>query len=811
MSAILQDLRFGLRMLAKNPGFTAVAVLTLALGIGANTAIFSVVNGVLLRPLPYSEPDRLVEIYERSAQISELSDSYLNFLDWEKSNRSFAGMAAYRGESFNLTSAGETEQIPGAVVTANFFSVLGVNPLEGRAITPDEDRQGASPVAMLSEGLWTRRFGRDAAILGKSVVLDGRAFTVVGIVPEDCQLLGSAEVVTPIWQWGRRKMLEGRESHPGIRVVARLKAGVSVGQARADMENIAGNLAQTYPKTNGGLSTTVVPLKTDIVGEVRPMLLLLQAAVCFVLLIACANAANLFLARSVARRREVALRAALGASRARVIRQFLTESLLVSVAGGALGLLLASWGIAPLLAAVPGGLPRREAVGLDGSVLLFTLLVSLLTGILFGLAPALQSSRSDLRETLKEGGRSAVGGHHRTQSIFVVSEVALAVVLLAGAGLLIRTLQHLWDVNPGFDPQHVLTTRVSLSPTLPNDASSIRIAWRQLLGRVQSISGVKFAALTLLIPMSGDSDNIPFSTSDQPPSLWTQMPVALTYFSTPGYLRTMGVPLLRGRDFTEQDSESSPKVVVIDEVLAEHFFPGQNPIGKQLRLAGFAPAEIIGIAGHVKHWGLDSDDGAKIRDQVYFPFFQIPDSFMALAKTGLILVVRSDSSPLSALAAVRKQVMGPGSDQPVYDVSSMEQLVSGSVARRRFLRMVLVVFAGLALALAAIGIFGVISYSVSQRTHEIGIRVALGAKKRDVLRLVVGRGVVLTLVGVTIGAGAALGLTHFLAGMLYGVRPTDPVTYLLACLLLTGVALLASYLPVRRATRVDPMVALRYE
>ena len=811
MSAILQDLRFGLRMLAKNPGFTAVAVLTLALGIGANTAIFSVVNGVLLRPLPYSEPDRLVEIYERSAQISELSDSYLNFLDWEKSNRSFAGMAAYRGESFNLTSAGETEQIPGAVVTANFFSVLGVNPLEGRAITPDEDRQGASPVAMLSEGLWTRRFGRDAAILGKSVVLDGRAFTVVGIVPEDCQLLGSAEVVTPIWQWGRRKMLEGRESHPGIRVVARLKAGVSVGQARADMENIAGNLAQTYPKTNEGLSTTVVPLKTDIVGEVRPMLLLLQAAVCFVLLIACANAANLFLARSVARRREVALRAALGASRARVIRQFLTESLLVSVAGGALGLLLASWGIAPLLAAVPGGLPRREAVGLDGSVLLFTLLVSLLTGILFGLAPALQSSRSDLRETLKEGGRSAVGGHHRTQSIFVVSEVALAVVLLAGAGLLIRTLQHLWDVNPGFDPQHVLTTRVSLSPTLPNDASSIRIAWRQLLGRVQSISGVKFAALTLLIPMSGDSDNIPFSTSDQPPSLWTQMPVALTYFSTPGYLRTMGVPLLRGRDFTEQDSESSPKVVVIDEVLAEHFFPGQNPIGKQLRLAGFAPAEIIGIAGHVKHWGLDSDDGAKIRDQVYFPFFQIPDSFMALAKTGLILVVRSDSSPLSALAAVRKQVMGPGSDQPVYDVSSMEQLVSGSVARRRFLRMVLVVFAGLALALAAIGIFGVISYSVSQRTHEIGIRVALGAKKRDVLRLVVGRGVVLTLVGVTIGAGAALGLTHFLAGMLYGVRPTDPVTYLLACLLLTGVALLASYLPVRRATRVDPMVALRYE
>jgi predicted permease len=811
MSAILQDLRFGLRMLAKNPGFTAVAVLTLALGIGANTAIFSVVNGVLLRPLPYSEPDRLVEIYERSAQISELSDSYLNFLDWEKSNRSFAGMAAYRGESFNLTSAGETEQIPGAVVTANFFSVLGVNPLEGRAITPDEDRQGASPVAMLSEGLWTRRFGRDAAILGKSVVLDGRPFTVVGIVPEDCQLLGPAEVVTPIWQWGRRKMLEGRESHPGIRVVARLKAGVSVGQARADMENIAGNLAQTYPKTNGGLSTTVVPLKTDIVGEVRPMLLLLQAAVCFVLLIACANAANLFLARSVARRREVALRAALGASRARVIRQFLTESLLVSVAGGALGLLLASWGIAPLLAAVPGGLPRREAVGLDGSVLLFTLLVSLLTGILFGLAPALQSSRSDLRETLKEGGRSAVGGHHRTQSIFVVSEVALAVVLLAGAGLLIRTLQHLWDVNPGFDPQHVLTTRVSLSPTLPNDASSIRIAWRQLLGRVQSISGVKFAALTLLIPMSGDSDNIPFSTSDQPPSLWTQMPVALTYFSTPGYLRTMGVPLLRGRDFTEQDSESSPKVVVIDEVLAEHFFPGQNPIGKQLRLAGFAPAEIIGIAGHVKHWGLDSDDGAKIRDQVYFPFFQIPDSFMALAKTGLILVVRSDSSPLSALAAVRKQVMGPGSDQPVYDVSSMEQLVSGSVARRRFLRMVLVVFAGLALALAAIGIFGVISYSVSQRTHEIGIRVALGAKKRDVLRLVVGRGVVLTLVGVTIGAGAALGLTHFLAGMLYGVRPTDPVTYLLACLLLTGVALLASYLPVRRATRVDPMVALRYE
>ncbi|MBZ5514175.1 MAG: ABC transporter permease [Acidobacteriia bacterium] len=808
---LIQDVRYGLRMLAKNPGFTAVAVLTLALGIGANTAIFSVVNGVLLRPLPYPEPDRLVRIYERSAQFNVMSVAYPNFLDWERTNRSFAGLAAYRGESFNFTGTGQPEQIPGAVVAANFFSVLDVKPLLGRTFTSDEDRQGANPVAMVSEGLWKRRFGSSTAVLGKSLELDGQAYSIVGIVPRDCRLLDPAEAITPLWQWRRRMQLESREFHPGIQVVGRLKPGVSLAQAQADMDSVAHSLAQAYPKTNEGQGTAIVPLKNAIVGDVRAMLLLLQAAVGFVVLIVCANVANLFLARSVARRREVAVRVAVGASRARLIRQFLTESVIVGLAGGALGLLLASWGIPPLLAAVPGGLPRREAVGLDGSVLLFTLAVSLLTGILFGLAPAFESSRSDLQEALKEGGRSAVGGHRRTQSVFVVSEVALALVLLAGAGLMIRTVQRLWDVNPGLNPQHVLTMQVALSPTLPNDPSAIRIAWHQLLDRVRNIPGVESAAVTILVPLSGDDNEMSFWTSGQPPSSMAQMPVALGYITTPGYLRTMGIPLLRGRSFTEQDSESSLKVVMIDEVLATHFFPGQDPVGQQLQLAGFGPLEIIGVAGHVKHWGLDADDSAKIRDQLYFPFFQIPDQFMAQSKMGLRLVLRTGSNPISMVSAVSRQVMGLGRDQPVYNVGSMEQLIAGSLARRRFLRMLLVIFAGLALTLAAIGILGVISYSVSQRTHEIGIRMALGAERRDVLKLVLGRGLVLALSGVAIGLVAALGLTHFLASMLYGIRPADPLTLIGVVILLLGVALLASYIPARRATKVDPMVALRYE
>ncbi len=811
INELLQDVCYGLRQFRRNPGFTVVAVLTLALGIGANTAIFSVVNGVLLRPLSYPNPDRLVQIYERSARIKELSVSYPNFLDWEEMNRSFAGMAAYRGESFNLTGAGQPERIPGAVVTANFLSVLGVKPLRGRTFTPEENRQGANPVAMVSEGFWKRRFGGDTAVLGKSLALDGQAYIVVGVIPGDCQLLGPAEVVTPLWHWRRRAQLEMRNSHPGIRVVGRLKPGVSVAQAQADMENIAHNLAAAYPKTNEGTSTMVVPLKNNIVGDVRPMLLLLQAAVGFVVLIACANVANLLLARSVARKREVALRVALGASRGRIIRQLLTESVLVSLAGGGIGLLLAYWGSAPILSAVPGGLPRQESIGLDANVLLFTLGLSLVSGIVFGLAPALQSSRSDLEETLKGGGRSVAGGQHRTQSALVVAEVSLALVLLAGAGLLIRTLQRLWDINPGFNPQHVLTMQVALSPTLLNDPSAIRIAWRQLLDRVRNIMEVHSAAVTLLVPLSGDDNEMPFWTSSQPPSSTAQMPMALGYITTPGYLRTMGIPLQRGRFFTEEDSKGSRKVVVVDDVLARHFFPGQDPVGRQLQIPMLGPAEIVGVVGHVKHWGLDSDDSAKIRDQLYFPFFQIPDQFMAQSTTGLRLVVRTSSNPLAVVSAVSQQVMGPGRDQPVYNVRSMEQLIATSVARRHFLGMSLVIFAGLALTLAAIGIFGVTSYSVSQRTHEIGIRIALGAERKDVLRLVLGRGLKLALIGICIGVIGALVLTRFLASLLYGVKPADPLTFTAVSLILIAVALLACLIPARRAAKVDPILALRYE
>jgi predicted permease len=812
MGSLLQDVRYGLRLLARSPGFAAVAVGTLGLGIGANTAIFSVVNAVVLQPLPYPSPDRLVRIYERSIQLDALSSvSYLNLVDWQQANQSFEGQATYRGESFNFSGAGQPEQIAGAIATGNLFSVLGVPPQRGRSFTPDEELPGAPRVALISEGFWTRRLGSNPGVLGTSLTLDGRAYTIVGVVSGVDPLLGQAEVITPLAQWRRSADLERRESHPGLQVVGRLKPGVSLAQARVEMDAIALRLAAAYPGTNEGQGVTVVALKSDLVGGVRAMLLLLQVAVGFVLLIACANAANLLLARSAGRRREIAVRTALGAGRRRVVRQLLVESVLISLAGGAIGLLLAAWGTSGLLAAVPGALPRSGEVALDASVLLFTLVVSLLTGVVFGLAPALQSTRSDLGDALRESGRGMVGGQRRTQRLFVVSEIALALVLLAGAGLLIRTLQRLSDVNPGLDPRHVLTMQVALSPALSDDPATLRTAWQQLLDRVQSLPDVTSAAVTLLVPLSGDDNEMPFWVGSRPPASAAETPMALTYITTPGYLRTMGIPLLRGRYFTDEDSESSRRVVVIDEVFARDYFPGQDPIGEEIQLYGLGPVEIVGLVGHVRHWGLDADDVATYRDQLYFNFFQIPDVYMAQSKMGLRLVLRTAGAPLGTVAAVGRQVMGPGRDQPVYNVRSMEQLVAGSLVRRRFLRMVLVIFAAVALALAGVGIYGVASYSVSQRAHEIRVRTALGATRGDILALMVREGAALALAGTAAGLVGALLLTKMLKSMLYGVGPADPPTLVAVSLVLALVALLGSYLPARRATQVDPVSALRSE
>jgi predicted permease len=810
MTTLIQDLRYGLRMMAKNPGFTAVALMALAIGIGANTAIFSVVNGVLLRPLPYADPERLMMVYERSREFGQMSVAYPNFLDWRRENHSFADMAAYRGDDFNFTGSGQPEHLRGEFVSASLLPVLGVNPLLGRNFLPQEDRQGASGVVMLTYGLWKRRFGIDPNILGKTMTLNARSYKVIGVLPSDFRFRRQAELYVPLAQ-GLSVELNDRESHPGLRVVGRLKPDVTMAAAQADMTSIGRALAQQYPKTNAGHGVTVVEMKDDMVGRVRPTLLLLLGAVGCVLLIACANVANLLLARSTARTREFAIRAALGADRQRVVRQLLTESVLLALGASVFGLLLADWGTHLVLAAVPNSLPRSQEIGLDPHVLLFTLAVSVLTGVLFGLAPAFHSSRVDPQESLKEGARGSGGGRHRAEGVFVALEVGLAVVLLAGAGLMIQSIWRLWRVDPGFNTQHVLTTQVAVSPTVMASPSGIRLAYQQMLDRVGSIPGIQSAAVTALVPLSdSDSENgFWLGGGPQPPQ--DQMSSALFYIGTSQYLRVMGIPLLEGRFFTEHDTLASAPVVVIDEVMAKHLFPGQDAVGKQFSLLIIGPVQIVGVVGHVKHWGLDADDTAKIRDEIYFPFMQIPDKFMSEGVAGLTLVVRTAPDPLSVVSAVRAQVAGPTEDQPIFGVQTMEQIISGSLAERRFTMVLLIIFASTALVLAAVGIYGVMSYAVSRRTHELGVRLALGASRSEILRLVVGEGMVLAAIGNVVGLAAALALTRLLASLLYGVRPTDPETLAAVSLLLGGIALLACYIPARRATKVDPLVALRYE
>jgi len=810
VTALIQDLRYGLRMLAKNPGFTAVALLALALGIGANTAIFSVVNGVLLRPLPYPEPGRLMKIYEKTAEFGQSSVSYPDFLDWQREVRSFKGMAAYRRNDFNFTGSGQPEHLQGELVSATLLPVLGVNPLLGRNFLPQEDQEGARGVVMLTYGLWKKRFGSDPNILGKTMTLNAKDYTVIAVLPSDFRFRGQAELYVPLGQWDFVG-LRDRENHPGLNVVARLRASVTLAAAQTEMTSMARALAQKFPKTNAGEGATVVGMKDDMVGYIRPTLLLLLGAVGFVLLIACANVANLLLARSSARSREFAIRAALGAGRQRVVRQLLTESVLLALGAALLGLLVASWGMRLVLVAVPDTLPRSQEIGIDPYVLLFTLLVSILTGVLFGLAPAFHSSRVNPQQFLKEGARGSGGRRHRAEGIFVVVEVGLAVVLLAGAGLMMQSIWRLFRVDTGFDPHHVLTTDVALSPSVVTNPDGIRLAYRQLLERVSSIPGVRSASLTSLVPLNGDDSEIPFWPGKGPQPPPDQTSSALFYIVTSDYLRAMGIPLKEGRFFTDHDNLASTLVVVIDEVMAKHLFPGQDAVGKQFSLPILGPVQVVGVSGHVKHWGLDADDTAKIRDELYFPLLQVPDKFLSASVTGLTLVVRTTPDLLSLVSAVRAQVAGPTADQPIFDVASMEEVISDSLAERRFTMLLLIIFASIAVAMAAVGIYGVMSYAVSRRTHEVGVRMALGAPRREILRLVVREGMVLAAAGTMVGLAAALGLTRFLASLLYGVRPADPATLVAVSLLLGGIALVACYIPAWRATRVDPLVALRYE
>ena len=807
LAGLWQDVCYGFRTLRKKPGFTAVTVLTLALGIGANTAIFSVVNAVLLRPLSYPDPDRLLTIYETTSEFGKSSVAYPNFLDWRRESRSFSDMGTSRGNDFNFTGAGEPEHISGEYVSASLFPVLGVSPFLGRNFLPQEDRQGAACAVMLSNGLWKRRFGADPNILGKILTLNAVSCAVVGVLPRDFRFREDAQVYVPIEQLMEAE-LRTRESHPGLRVIGRLKPGVTLEAAQAEITSICDGLSRQYPATNARHGAKVVRMKDDMVGFIRPTLVLLAGAVGFVLIIACANVANLLLARSTARKREFAIRAALGAVRGRVVCQLLTESVLLSLGAAMVGLLLARWGTSLVLAAAPDSLPRSEEIGINPCVLLFTLVVSIVTGVLFGLAPALQGAHANPQETLKEGARGAGGGRHRAEGVFVAVEAGLAVILLSGAGLMMQSVWRLLQVNPGFNTRNILTAQVALSPKVMASPPAIRLTYQQLLGRVAAIPGAQSAAITSVVPLSQRDSEIPFwpGTGPRPPR--DRMTSAMFYIVTPDYPSVMQIPLRRGRFFTERDTPASPPVAAIDDVLARHIFPGQDPVGRQVRLMALGPVQIVGVVGHVKNWGLDSDDTAKIRDQIYFPLLQVPDKFMSEAVTGLTLVLRTGPEPLSLVSAVRAQVAGSTQDQPIYAVRTMEQIISGSLAERRFTMLVLIIFAATALLLAAVGIYAVMSYEVTRRTHELGIRAALGASRREIVGLVVGQGMRLAAIGMVGGLVAALALTRFMAGFLYGVRPADPATLAAVTLLLGGIALLACYIPARRAARLDPVAAL---
>ena len=817
LEELVLDVRYGARMLRKNPGFTLVAVLTLALGIGANSAIFSVVNGVLLNPLPYPHPEQLVTLHQNKANFEFGSISYPNFRDWQKDNRTFSSMAISRRFAFSLTGLAEAEQVRARFISSDFFSTVGVNPVLGRDFAPGEDEIGAAPIALISAGFWKRKFSSSPDVLGKSLTLDGRNYTIVGVVPANFDLFlrrfQVAELYVPIGQWNN-PMLPKRGAGLGVHGIGRLKPGVSIEQARADMSEVSRNLAAAFADDNKGVSASLIPLRQDMLGDVQPVLLVLFAAVAFVLLIACVNVANLLLARSTGRSREFAIRTALGAGPGRILRQLLTESILLALAGGALGLALAQWGTQAALKHLPADLPRAAGIGLDARVLIFTAVVSLLAGILFGLAPALKTRTPELHNTLKEGGRGASATRHRAQSVFVVVEMTMALVLLIGAGLMIRTMTHLWNVDPGFRPDNVLTFGISLPPTMMKASpDAIRAAVRELDARLAATPGVAAMAQTWeALPLGSDDEKLFWLDGQPKPASQHEMNWTIDYVVGPGYLQTMGIPLQRGRFFTAQDNERAPLVVVIDDVFARKYFGGENPVGKGIVFNDIGKrAEIVGVVGHVNQWGLDSDDTQALRAQVYIPCMQMPDAYMPMVPSGIGFVVRAANNTAGLLESIRSTSRQMSSQQVIYGAQTMSEIISDSLAARRFSMILLGIFAALALLLSSVGIYGVISYLVGQRTQEIGIRVALGARRWDVLRLVLSHSVKMAVFGVLIGVAASLVLTRLMDKMLYGVSATDPATFFAVAILLTSVALAASYIPARRAMRVDPIVALRYE
>ena len=823
METLLQDVRYGLRMLRKSPGFAAVAIITLSLGIGANTAIFSVVNGVLLNPLPYPQPQQLVALYQRTVQFNEASIPYPDFLDWQRDNRSFSAIAAYRSEDFNLTGVGKPERLKGGMVSASFFPIFGVKPLLGRTFTESEDLLGGAPVALITQELWKQKFGSSPDIIGKSLDLNDTLYTIVGVIPANFHYRNNnfgeeKDVFVPLGQWND-PLFRDRHTGMGMDAVGRLKPGVTLAQARADMNAVAAHLAQVYPDSNKNSGITLMSLKENLVGDqnnlfgdIRPFLLVLLAAVGFVLLIACANVANLLLARSTARMREVAVRTALGASPMRIARQVLTESVLLAIIGGALGLLIAAWGTQAAIRVLPDALPRAEEIHLDGPVLLFTLGASMLAGILFGSIPALKISGTNLQETLKEGGRGS-SVRHRTQGAIVAVEMALALVLLAGAGLMIRSIGKLWGVNPGFDPRGVMTFELASAKPLGNTPAAIRAAFRQLHGEIAAVPGVQSISLTAgSSVMEGDSE-VPLWLQGEPkPSTQSEMKESLFYVTQPDYLKVMRIPLQRGRFLSDSDNETTVPVVVIDEEFARRYFGDRDPIGTRVNFSLLnVTAEVVGVVGHVKQWGLDENEKSPVHAQCYFPLLQTPDGLLSLFAHGVEVVARTEPQIIHDVHPISRAVQSVNGDIVVYRTMAMTDVIAESLATQRFAMMLLGVFAVLATVLASVGIYGVISYVASQRTHEIGIRMALGAKQTDVLRMVLSQAGRMAIIGVAIGLVAGFMLMRLMASLLFGVSTHDPITFLGVALFLIAVALAACYVPARRASAIDPMVALRYE
>jgi predicted permease len=827
MDTFLQDLSYGIRMLIKSPAFALIAILTLALGIGANTAIFSVVNGVLLNPLPFPHPEQLVSVFTKMSTFEDASISYPNFEDWRRMNRTFSAIAAYRPDGFNLTGHGEPERLHGEMISAGFFELLGVNPLLGRAFSANEDIIGANPTVMIAEGLWKRKYGSDPNIVGQRMELDGVGRTIIGVVPssfhlhlQNFQSGGPAnEVYLPVGEWNEPAFHDDRGSGWGLDAIARLKPDVTLAQARADMAGVSRELALAYPDVNSGKKANLIPLKEVIVGQTRTALLVILGAVAFVLLISCVNVANLLLARSTVRNREFAIRIALGAGKERIVRQLLTESVLLALAGGALGLLLAKFGTTAAILAMPINMPRADDITVDGRVLLFTFALSLFAGIAFGLVPAFKTSRANVSSVLKESGRSLAGVRSPAQSAFVIGEMAMALVLLVGAGLMVRTLFVLWGLNPGFNPQNVTNFAISgpqSFKTAPSD--TVRATLRQLHDKLVSTPGVESASLSFgATPMQSDSDT-DFWIVGRPMPPHGQLPMTLRYIVEPDYLKTMQLSLKRGRFLTSDDNEHASSVTVIDESLADKYFPGENPIGHYLDL-NTNPQDpnkvpnprIVGVVGHVNQWGLDTDATFPLQAQVYLPLMQSTDAAFKSFGLDVEVYVRTARPRVPTFDEVRHRLLDVNGELTVYSPESMEEVVAHTIAQKRFTMTLLAVFAGIALLLASIGIYGVLSYLVGQRTQEIGVRMALGAQRLDVLRMVLGDGAQMAFVGIAIGVLAALGLTHLMSSMLFGVKPTDPLTFAAVALALCAIALLACYMPARRAMNVDPIVALRYE